>query len=153
MPNTYSQIYLHFVFAVQNRISLINERWQDELFKYISTIIANNGHKTLSINGMPDHVHALISMNPKQAPSDLMYDVKRSSSLWINKQKLVPGKFSWQEGFGVFSYGKSQIPNVAQYIENQKEHHYKRNFIDEYKALLEIFGIEYDDRYIYKPIE
>ncbi len=153
MPNTYSQIYLHFVFAVQNRISLINERWQDELFKYMSTIVANNGHKILSINGMPDHVHALISMNPKQAPSDLMYDVKRSSSLWINKQKFVLGKFSWQEGFGVFSYGKSQISNVSQYIENQKEHHRKRSFIDEYKALLEVFGIEYDDRYIYKPIE
>ncbi|MFY9152537.1 MAG: IS200/IS605 family transposase [Prolixibacteraceae bacterium] len=132
MANTYSQIYLHFVFAVQNRLSLINSNWQVDLYKYMSGIISNNGHKTFSINGMPDHVHALVSMNPKQAPSDLMHDVKRSSSLWINENRLVVGKFAWQEGFGVFSYGNSQIPDIAKYIENQKKHHNKRTFIEGY---------------------
>jgi len=153
MANTYSQIYLHFVFAVQNRISLINPKWQSELYKYMGGIIANNGHKSYIINGMPDHVHALVSMNPKQAPSDLMHDIKRSSSLWINDNQLVVGKFSWQEGFGAFSYGKSQIPDIASYIEQQQEHHKKRTFIDEYIAFLKLFEVEFDEKYIYKPID
>jgi REP element-mobilizing transposase RayT len=153
MPNTYTQIYIQYVFAVQNRASLINEKWQTQLYKYISGITEKQDHKLFAINGMPDHVHVLISMNPKQAPSDLMYHIKRSSSLWINDNKLVAGKFSWQEGFGAFSYGKSQITDIARYIENQQQHHKKRSFIEEYIELLNAFGIEYDERYIYKPIE
>jgi putative transposase len=153
MANTYTQIYIQFVFAVQNRISLINENWQMDLYKYMTGIIEQQEHKLFSINGITDHVHILVSMNPKQAPSDLMFHVKRSSSIWINDKKLCPGKFSWQEGFGAFSYGKSQIPTIARYIENQQKHHMKRTFIDEYKGFLNAFGIEYDDRYIYKPID
>ncbi len=153
MANTYSQIYLHFVFAVQNRMSLISPQWQADLYKYMSGVISNKGNKAYIINGMPDHVHALVSMSPKQAPSDLMHDVKQSSSLWINENRFVAGKFSWQEGFGVFSYGKSQIPSVAGYIEKQEEHHKKRTFIEEYVELLKLFEIEFDERYIYKPIE
>jgi REP element-mobilizing transposase RayT len=153
MANTYSKIYLHFVFAVQNRMSLINPSWQNDLYKYMAGIISKNEHKAYCINGMPDHVHALVSMNPKQSPSDLMHDVKRSSSLWINDNKLVFGKFSWQEGFGVFSYGNSQIPKIAKYIETQQEHHTKHTFIEEYKGFLKAFEIEYDERYLYKEIE
>ncbi|MEK7718111.1 MAG: IS200/IS605 family transposase [Bacteroidota bacterium] len=153
MANTYSQIYMHYIFAVQNRISLISSHWKVDLYSYMSGIIANNGHKIFIINGMPDHVHALVSMNPKQAPSDLMHDVKRSSSLWVNENRLVRGKFSWQEGFGVFSYGKSQVPSIASYIEEQKQHHERRTFIDEYTQFLRLFEIEFDERYIYKPLE
>lgn len=153
MANTYSQIYMHYIFAVQNRISLISYHWQVDLYRYMSGIIANNGHKTFVINGMPDHVHALVSMNPKQAPSDLMFDVKRSSSLRINENLMVPGKFSWQEGFGVFSYGKSQVPSIASYIEQQKQHHERKTFVDEYIQFLKLFEIEFDERYIYKPLE
>jgi putative transposase len=153
MANTCSQIYLHFVFAVQNRISLISPEWQNDLYKYIAGIISNNGHKMYVINGMPDHIHALISMNPKQSPSDLMHDVKRNSSLWINENRLVRGKFSWQEGFGVFSYGKSQISRIANYIEQQKKHHEKSSFIEEYTEFLKLFGIEFDARYLYKTTE
>ncbi len=116
-------------------------------------IIFKNGHKAYIINGMPDHIHALVSMNPKQSPSDLMHDVKRSSSLWINENHLVVGKFSWQEGFGVFSYGNYQIPKIAKYIETQQEHHAKQTFIEEYKDFLKIFEIEYDERYLYKEID
>jgi len=152
MANIYFQIYLHFVFAVQNRASLIDNKWQIDLYKYMGGIIAQYGHKVYSINGMPDHVHTLISMNPKQAPSELMHDVKRSSSMWINDNRLVMGKFSWQEGFGVFSYGKSQIPDIAKYIEQQEIHHRKRTFIEEYIDFLKLFEIEYDEKYIYKPI-
>jgi REP element-mobilizing transposase RayT len=153
MANTYSQIFMHYIFAVQNRISLISNNWQVDLYRYMSGIITNNGHKTFVINGMPDHVHALVSMNPKPAPSDLMHDVKRSSSLWINENRLIPGKFSWQEGFGVFSYGKSQVPSIASYIEQQKQHHERQTFLDEYIQFLRLFEIEFDQRYIYKPLE
>jgi len=153
MANTYSQIYMHYIFTVQNRISLISSHWKVDLYRYMSGIIANNGHKIFIINGMPDHVHALVSMNPKQAPSDLTHDVKRSSSLWVNENRLVRGKFSWQEGFGVFSYGKSQVPSIASYIEQQKQHHERRTFIDEYTQFLKLFEIEFDERYIYKPLE
>jgi REP element-mobilizing transposase RayT len=153
MANTYTQIYIHYVFAVQKRLGLIQNQWRDDLYKYMNGIIVNNGHKLFAIGGMPDHVHALVSMSPKQAPSDLLADVKRSSSLWINKNRLVMGKFSWQEGFGAFSYGKSQIPNVANYIETQEKHHKKRTFMEEYLEFLKLFEIEYDEKYVFKPIE
>jgi REP element-mobilizing transposase RayT len=116
MANTYTQLYIHYVFSVQNRLSLINKKWQDDLYKYMTGIIIQQGHKLYVINGMNDHVHALISMNPKQAPSDLMYHLKRSSSLWINENKLSVGKFSWQEGFGAFSLGKPQLAEKIKYI-------------------------------------
>ena len=153
MANTYTQLYIQFVFAVQNRASLITENWQTDLYKYMSGIVVQQDHKLCSINGIQDHIHILVSMNPKQAPSDLMYHVKRSSSIWINDNRLCLGKFSWQEGFGAFSYGKSQISAVARYIENQKQHHMKHTFIDEYRAFLKAFGIEFDERYIYKQID
>ena len=153
MANTYTQIYIHYVFAVQNRLSLIQSKWKTDLYKYMTGIVEQQGHKLLQVGGMSDHVHALVSMSPKQSPSDLMFHVKRSSSLWINENRFVVGKFSWQEGFGAFSYGKSQIPNVANYIENQEMHHKKRNFREEYLELLKLFEIEYDERYIFKPIE
>lgn len=116
-------------------------------------IITKNDHKPYIINGMPDHVHALVSINPKESPSDLMHDIKRNSSLWINDNKLVLGKFSWQEGFGVFSYGKSQIDTIYRYIKTQKEHHGKMKFLDEYRKLLDLFEIDYNERYIFKEIE
>jgi putative transposase len=153
MANTYTQIYIQYVFAVQNRLSLINENWQTDLYKYMCGIAEQQEHKVFSINGMTDHVHILISMNPKQSPSDLMFHIKRSSSLWINDKKLCPGRFSWQEGFGAFSYGKSQVPIIARYIENQQQHHKKQTFIEEYIEFLKTFEIEYDERYIYKSIE
>lgn len=153
MANTYTQIYLHYVFAVQNRLSLINSNWETDLYKYMNGIISKHGHFLYVINGMPDHVHALVSMNPRQAPSELMQEIKRSSTLWINENRLVAGRFSWQEGFGAFSYGKSQVHDISTYIENQKIHHKKRNFIQEYIQFLKLYEINYDDRYIYKPIE
>jgi REP element-mobilizing transposase RayT len=113
----------------------------------------HKGHKLLQIGGMSDHIHALVSMSPKQAPSDLMADVKRSSSLWINDKRFVMGKFSWQEGFGAFSYGKSQIPDIASYIENQEIHHKRRTFMEEYLEFLRLYEIEYDERYVFKPVE
>jgi len=153
MANTYTQIHIHAVFAVQNRLSLIKNDWQDRLYQYIIAIIQNHGHKVLSIGGVSDHIHLLFGFRPTQSLSDLMQNVKRNSSEWINKEKFVMGKFSWQEGYGAFSYSKSQISQVMQYIEKQETHHQKRTFIEEYKKILNDFDIDYDERYIFKPIE
>jgi REP element-mobilizing transposase RayT len=115
-------------------------------------IVQEQGHKLMTINGMPDHIHLLVSMNPKQSPSELMYFVKRSSSLWINENSLINGKFSWQGGFGAFTYAKSQISAVARYIDNQKRHHTRKSFLEEYIELLEAFQVDYENRYLFKPV-
>ena len=152
MANTFTQIHIHAVFAVQNRVSLISDIWEERLYQYITGIVQNNSHKLLVINGMPDHIHILFGMRPTQSLSGLMQDIKGYSSRWINENNLVAGKFSWQEGFGAFSFSKSQLSTVANYIENQKQHHKKEMFIDEYRRILIANGIEYDERYIFKQI-
>ena len=123
------------------------------MYNYIAGIINNNGHKLLAINGMPDHVHIFISMRPNQSISDLMQEIKRSSSLWINQKGFVNGKFEWQEGYGAFSYSKSHVKPVIAYIKNQELHHKKMTFREEYLSFLEKFEVEYDERYIFKDIE
>lgn len=153
MPNTYTQIHIHAVFAVQDRISLIHKSWKDELFKYISGIIKKNGHKIIVIDGMPDHIHLFFGMRPAQSLSDLMQDIKGDSSKWINNMRFIKGRFSWQEGYGAFSYSKSHINNVIEYIRNQEIHHRKRSFIEEYIDFLEKYEVPYDERYIFKPID
>ncbi len=153
MPNTYTQIHIQAVFAVKNRECIISPRWKDELYKYITGIVQGNGHKLLAINGMPDHVHIFFGMKPTQSLSDLLQDIKGNSSKWINEKKFTQGKFSWQEGYGAFSYGKSQISKVIDYIERQEEHHSKKTFIEEYTGFLDAFGVAYDERYIFKAVE
>jgi putative transposase len=153
MANTYTQIHIQTVFAVQNRECIIDRLWEEELYKYISGIIKNQGHKLLAINGMPDHIHILFGMRPVQSLSDLLQDIKGDSSKWINGKRFVKGKFSWQDGYGTFSYGKSQINYVIRYIEGQKEHHKKISFIQEYQNFLKAFQIDYDEQYIFKSVE
>lgn len=153
MANTYTQIHIQAVFTMQNRSCVIRPNWEDDLYKYITSIIQNNGHKVLSINGMPDHVHVLFGMRPNQSISSLLQDVKGSSSKWINQNRFVPGKFSWQEGFGAFSYSKREISHVVEYIQNQKEHHRIKTFTEEYLEFLEEFDVPYDERYIFKSVE
>ncbi|MFN3488863.1 MAG: IS200/IS605 family transposase [Emticicia sp.] len=153
MANTFTQLHVQLIFAVQNRTSLIDKFWKDRLYAYMTGIVQNNGHKLLIINGMPDHVHILIGFRTTQSLSELVQVVKRDSSKWINENKLVRGKFSWQEGFGAFSYSHSHLSNVIEYIKNQEEHHKKQSFIGEYKAFLEKFEIEFDEKYIFKEIK
>jgi putative transposase len=150
MSNTFTQIHLQLIFAVQNRLALIQPSWKDELYRYITGIVQKHHHKLIIINGMPDHVHVLIGMRPSQSLSELLQDIKGSSSIWINEKRLVPGKFQWQEGYGAFSYSKSHVPAVINYILNQEEHHKKKTFMEEYKELLDKFGVDYDERYIFK---
>ena len=153
MANTYTQIHIHAVFSVQNRSCIIQSSWKEELYKYITGIIKNNKHKLLAINGMPDHIHVLFGLRPAQSISDLLQDIKGGSSKWINERKLVKGRFSWQEGYGAFSYAKSDLPNVINYINNQENHHRKMTFVEEYIELLQQFGIDYNDNYIFKPVD
>lgn len=152
MANTYTKIHIQVVFAVQNRDCIIQNSWKEELYKYISGVIQNHKHKVLAINGMPDHLHILIGLRPTQSLSDLMQDVKGSSSKWINQKRFTKGKFSWQEGFGAFSYGKSQITQVIDYIKNQELHHEKRTFLEEYKDFLEKFEVDFDQRFIFQEV-
>jgi REP element-mobilizing transposase RayT len=129
---------------------LINNEWKNRLYQYITGIIQNNGHKVLAINGMTDHVHVFFGMRPDQSLSDLIRKVKGESSEWINLQKFTASPFRWQEGYGAFSYSKSQISAVCNYIETQEQHHHKKTFIEEYKDMLKAFDVVYDPKYIFK---
>ena len=152
MANTYTQIYLQFVFAVKDRNSLIQPEWKDELFKYITGIIQTNKHKLIAINGISDHIHVFIGYKPHQLIPELLQDVKGNSSKWINERQFVTGKFQWQEGYGAFSYSHSQIDAVVKYIQNQDEHHRKKSFQEEYSDFLNRFNVLHDERNIMKEI-
>ena len=153
MANTYTQIYIHVVFAVHARESLIKPEWKEELFKYIAGILNNQRTKLIAIGGVEDHIHILFGMNSTIALSHLVRDVKAGSSKFINENKFVRGKFYWQEGFGAFSYSRSHIDAVAKYILNQEQHHSGKSFKDEYVGLLDRFEVEYDGRYLFNWIE
>ncbi len=153
MPGTFSQVYIQVVFAVKGRENLIQKKWKDDLNKYIAGIIKGKEQKPIIVNGMPDHVHAFIALRPSMAISNLVRDIKNNSSNFINKKKLVKGKFSWQEGYGVFSYSHSQIGNVYDYILNQEEHHRKNTFREEYIEFLKKFEIEYNEKYLFDWID
>ena len=152
MANTYTKLYVQFVFAVQNRESLIDPSWEDELYKYIAGIVTNQQHKHIVINGMPDHVHLFVGVNPVQSISTFMQIVKGESSEWINKKGFVNGKFQWQQGYGAFSYSRSSVEKVFNYIKNQKQHHTKQTFVDEFKQTLEKFEIDYDEQYLLRAV-
>lgn len=135
MAKTYTQIHIQTVFAVQNRHSLIKPEWRDELYKYITGIIQSYDHKVLQINGMPDHVHIFFGMRPTQSLSDLMKQLKQDPSKWINNNRLADRKFSWQAGYGAFSYSKSEVPRIIKYIANQEEPHKIKGFGEEYNIV------------------
>ena len=152
MANTYTQIHVHVVFAVQNRESLINKQWRKTLYLYIISIIQDRGHKVLSIGGTENHIHILIGLRPNESLSQLVHSIKRSSSLWINNNDLVRGRFSWQEGYGAFSCSKNQVSAICDYIENQEEHHRVKTFREEYEDWLKFEGVEYDKRFIFHEV-
>ena len=153
VPGTFSQIYIQLVFAVQGRRSLISDKWEDELYKYITGIVTKKGQKLLAINGAYDHIHILIGMKLSCCPSDLMREIKKSSNAWINDRGLSRGHFNWQGGGSGFSYSRSQIGGVIQYIENQKSHHKKIGFKEEYIKLLSEHEIDFDERFLFEWIE
>jgi len=147
--STYSQIYIQAIFAVKQRESLINPEWEDQLYKYITGIVQNKGQKMLAINGMPNHIHFLIGMQPSCCLSELVREVKKSSNKFINESSCSKFRFNWQEGFGAFSYSHSQLDNVIAYIMNQKEHHKKRTFKEEYNDILKRYHVAYNEKYLF----
>lgn len=150
MAGTFSQIYIQVVFAVKGRDSLIQPDWEEEMYKYISGIVRNKEQKMLAINGMPDHIHFLIGMKPTCCLSDLVREIKKSSNEFVKDKRFSKFKFQWQAGYGAFSYSHSALDNVIGYINNQKEHHKKQSFRDEYKEFLKKFQIEYKDEYLFE---
>jgi len=148
-PGTFTQIYVQLVFAVQNREAVLTREIQMRVFEYISGIITKMNHKSIIVNGISNHVHILLGLNPSISVSDTVHDIKRSSSLFINKEKLCIGKFSWQEGYGGFSYSRSQIPDIYNYIENQKSHHQLKSFQQEYTYYLIANEMEFDSQFLF----
>jgi len=149
MANTYTQIYLHIIFAVEGRVSLIRSEFEDELHKYITGIIRKKGHKPLAIGGMTDHVHLLLGFNPVDSPSKIVSEIKSNSSRFVNEKGWAPPKFRWQEGYGAFSYSRAQLGDVIHYIRNQKTHHKKRSFREEYIGLLKRFDVDFSSDYLF----
>ncbi len=153
MPGSFSQIYIQIVFAVKGRDSLIQKDWEERLYQYISGIIRAKEQKLLAINGIPNHIHIFIGMKPSCCLSDLVREIKKSSNEFIKENKLTRFKFNWQEGYGAFSYSHSQIDNVIKYVMNQKEHHRKVTFKEEYIDFLKKFEIEHDEKYLFEWID
>lgn len=153
MANTYTQIHIHYVFAPKYREAILDQSWRSELFAYITGIVQKNGHKMLQINGITDHVHMLIGLRLAQSVADLIKMVKEDSSTWINTKRMTRRHFNWQEGYGAFSHSKSQVQGVIKYIQNQEIHHAKTSFLEEYVDMLKKFGVEYDERYVFKALE
>jgi len=153
MANTYTQLYIQFVFAVKGRENLIKESFREELEKVMCGIISNQKCKTYAIYCNPDHTHIFVGMHPTISPSKLMEQVKSGSSNWLNGKKYINGKFSWQDGFGAFTYSKSHIDRVVKYVLNQPKHHKKQSFRDEYLVFLEKFDVEFDHKYLFEWYE
>ena len=149
MANVYTQVYLQLVFSPMRHENVIPQKHKEELQKYTTGIIQNRKHKLLAITFMPDHIHILIGYNPSQALPDLVRDIKANSSKFINEKKWLPGRFQWQEGYGAFSYSRSQIDDVIHYINSQEEHHKRVSFKEEYLKLLEKYEVDYDPDYLF----
>jgi REP element-mobilizing transposase RayT len=149
MANTYTQLYVHVVFAVKGRENLISPKWKEKLYQYITGIITNKNQKLMIINGMPDHLHLLIGLKPDINLSDLVREIKSNSSKWINENRMLPGKFEWQIGFGAFTVGQSQIQSVVNYIRGQEKHHLKKTFKMEYIEFLNAYQIDFKPEYIF----
>jgi putative transposase len=150
MANTYSEIYIHVVFAVKYRANLIANTWRTSLYQYITGIVKSKNQKLMVVNGVADHVHILLGLKPECNLSDLVRDIKANSSRWINENGYVQGVFEWQRGFGAFSIGSKQVKTVIAYINNQEEHHRKKTFREEYIEFLEEYGVDYQPKYIFE---
>jgi putative transposase len=149
-PGTFTQIYIQLVFSPKHRDRLLIEQFRPRIFEYMSGITTNLGHKSIIINGVSDHVHLFLGLDPKQAISETVKELKRSSSIFINEQRFFHSKFEWQEGYGGFSYGKSQVDSVYNYIKNQEKHHQKGTFREEYLEFLNKYEIEFEDQYLFQ---
>jgi len=148
-PGTFTQIYVQLVFAVQNREAVLIRKIRLRVFEYMSGILTTMKHKSIIVNGTSNHVHILLGLNPSISVSETVHDIKRSSSLFINNEKLCLGRFSWQEGYGGFSYSRSQIGEIYNYIANQETRHRKKTFQQEYIDYLNENEMEFDKQFLF----
>jgi putative transposase len=148
-PGVFTQLYVHLIFAVKYRDSTLSKEIRPKIFRYMSGIISQKGHKSIIVNGVSDHVHILVGLNPNEKISDLVGNIKRGASTLINENRLLPTKFLWQDGYGAFSYSKSQLSILYKYIANQEAHHRRKTFREEYIDVLNKFEIEYNEKYLF----
>ncbi len=149
MADVFHQLYIQVVFAVKNRQALIEQNWENDLFKYTTGIIQNRGNKLLAIGGMPDHIHIFLAIKPSESLSDLVREIKKSTQAFITDQKLTPFNFQWQKGYGAFTYSRSELDTVCKYVLNQRTHHKKKNFKDEFIDMMNLFEIEQGRKVIF----
>jgi REP element-mobilizing transposase RayT len=149
-PGTFTQIYIQLVFSPMHKEALLHQNIRPDIFKYMSGIITNLGHKSIIVNGMSDHVHLFLGLNPNLSISDTVKEIKRASSVFINEQRFFSGKFQWQSGYGGFSYSQSHIEKVYNYILNQEKHHAKKTFREEYLDFLNKYNIEFENQYLFE---
>jgi putative transposase len=153
MANTYTQIFYHIVFAVKGRANLVSSVWKDDLYKYISGIVTNQGQKLYIVNGMPDHIHILVGCKPNMNLSNFVKEIKEHSSKYINENGFIQGKFNWQEGFGAFSVSFRNVEQVVNYIKNQEKHHEVKSFKEEYLEFLKEQNIDFEEKYIFEEVK
>ena len=152
-PGAFTQLYVHIIFAVKYRSRILTKEIRPTIYTYMSGIIAARKNKAIIINGVSDHIHILVGLNPNEKVSDIVANLKRSTTLYINENKLVRGLFKWQDGYGAFSYSKSQLDKVYKYISNQERHHKRKTFKEEYVELLDRFEVKYDRKYLFDFFE
>lgn len=150
MPGTYTQLHLHLVFAVKYRHGLLAPGWRGRLFEYLSATVAAEGYKPLAVNGVADHVHLALGLRPTQAISELVQRLKQSASRWINDERLTPGHFAWQEGYGAFAISRAHVPALLRYIAGQEEHHRTVPFGEEYRHLLRVNAVDFEERFVFQ---
>ena len=150
MAGTYSNLNFHVVFSTKNRDPIITDELEEELYRYIAGIIKGEGAILLKIGGTENHVHLVIRLKPIHFIPDMLKKIKANASKWINDHQKINGRFSWQVGYGIFSVSESQLPHTIQYVGNQKEHHLRITFKEEFIRLLEKNGIQYDPEYLWE---
>jgi len=152
MADTYTQIYIHYVFATKTRIRIINSDIQEELYNYVAGLTRELGCFLQCIGGMEDHMHLLIGLHPTMSVSTFAQKMKANTSRFINDQGWAWGKFSWQEGYGAFSVSQSGLGQVREYLSHQKEHHQSSSFIHEYESLLAKYHVDYEKKYLFEEL-
>lgn len=152
MAGVFGQFYVHVIFSPKNRANVIREVFREELQMYMTGIIQGKKHKVLAIYCMPDHLHILVGLRPVMALAELVQVLKKESTNFINEKKWLAGKFAWQEGYGFFSHSHAELDKVIQYILNQKKHHAKRSFREEYLEILQRCEVGFEEKYLFEWI-
>ena len=152
-PGSFTQLYVQLVIAVYMRDNALSDRSRPKVIEYIGGIVGGMKHKPLIVNGAKDHMHILLGLNPSVSISDTVAGIKKSSTIFINQNRLVMGQFRWQEGYGAFSYSRSELDNVYKYIQNQDKHHARRSFREEYLGLLDKNQADYDPRFLFEFLD